>query len=76
MTSLSLGAFYAIASWQNNVPLMITAVPGRLLAMVVFYRSGGGWRGVAPFEGVMGVLTAVGLWWDWRSASARVEKGE
>lgn len=44
--------------------------------MVVFYRSGGGWRHVAPFEGVMGVLIALGLWWDWRSVSAKVEKGE
>jgi hypothetical protein len=66
LTSLSLGSFYAIASYQNNIPMMIAAVPGRLLAMVVFHRSGGGWKNVAPFEGVMGVLTAVGLWWDWR----------
>lgn len=54
--------------------MMITVVPGRLLAMFVFHRSGGGWRNVAPFEGVMGLLAALGLWWDWRSASTRTEK--
>lgn len=45
---------------------MIATVPGRLLAMVIFHRSGGGWKNVAPFEGLMGLLTAFGLWWDWR----------
>ena len=77
LTSLSLGSFYAIASYQNNIPMMIAAVPGRLLAMVVFHRSGGGWKSVAPFEGVMGLLTALGLWWDWRGAAGVVDsKGE
>ncbi|GAD98968.1 predicted protein [Paecilomyces variotii No. 5] len=66
LTSLSLGSFYAIASYQNNIPMMIASIPGRLLATFVFYRSGGGWANVAPFEGLMGVITAVGVYWDWR----------
>ncbi|KAJ5174302.1 uncharacterized protein N7482_000179 [Penicillium canariense] len=68
------GTFYAIASYQNNVPMMIAAVPGRLLAMFVFHRSGGGWKTVAPFEGFMSLLTALGLWWDWHTASLTDEK--
>lgn len=76
LTSLSLGSFYAIASYQNNIPMMLVAVPGRLLAMVVFHRSGGGWKNVAPFEGLMGLLTALGLWWDWRNDATRAEKEE
>jgi hypothetical protein len=65
MTSLSLGTFYAIAAYQNNIPMMIAAVPGRLMATFVFHNSGGGWAKVAPFEAVMGLFTAVGLYWDW-----------
>jgi hypothetical protein len=66
MTSLSLGTFYAIAAYQNNIPMMVAAVPGRLLATFVFHNSGGGWAKVAPFEAIMGLLTAGGLYWDWR----------
>lgn len=56
--------------------MMIAAVPGRLLAAFVFYRAGGGWRDVAPFEGVMGLLTAVGIYRDWAARSAREVKEE
>ncbi|KAJ5379804.1 uncharacterized protein N7496_002232 [Penicillium cataractarum] len=76
LTSLSLGSFYAIASYQNNIPMMLAAIPGRLLAMVVFHRSGGGWKNVAPFEGLMGMFTALGLWWDWRNVGTITEKEE
>lgn len=55
---------------------MIATVPGRLLAMVIFHRSGGGWKNVAPFEGLMGLLTAFGLWWDWRGVDVVDEKEE
>lgn len=55
---------------------MLVSVPGRLLAMVVFHRSGGGWKNVAPFEGFMGLLTALGLWWDWHNGSIKTEKDE
>lgn len=56
--------------------MMIAAVPGRLLAMVVFHRSGGGWKSVAPFEGLMGLFTAFGLWWDWRGGGSVVDEKE
>lgn len=57
--------------------MMIASVPGRLLAAFVFYRTGEGWRDVAPFEGAMGLLTAVGICWEWLSArSAREFKEE
>lgn len=74
MTSLSLGTFYAIAAYQNNTPMMIAAVPGRLLATFVFHNSGGGWAKVAPFEAVMGLFTAVGLYWDWASKRSSENK--
>ncbi|KAJ5679834.1 hypothetical protein N7462_008078 [Penicillium macrosclerotiorum] len=74
LTSLSLGSFYAIAACQNNTPMMMAAIPGRLLAMVVFYRSGGGWKNVAPFEGLMGLFTAFGLYWDWYTARPAEEE--
>lgn len=60
LTSLSLGTFYAVASYQNNIPMMIAFMPGRLLAAIVFRRSGGEWASVAPFEGMMGIITAIG----------------
>lgn len=56
--------------------MMIAAVPGRLLAMVFFHRSGGGWKSVAPFEGLMGLVTAFGLWWDWRGGGSVVDEKE
>ncbi|KAE8167998.1 hypothetical protein BDV40DRAFT_252253 [Aspergillus tamarii] len=62
LSSLTLGTFYAIAAYQNNISLMVATIPGRLLAAVVFYRTGEAtWRRVAPFEAVMGVGTALGL---------------
>ncbi|KAJ5755802.1 hypothetical protein N7533_005345 [Penicillium manginii] len=77
LTSLSLGSFYTIAAYQNNTPMMIVSVPGRLLAAFVFHQAGGGWRDVAPFEGVMGLFTAVGIYWDWVAGrSAREVKEE
>ncbi|GKZ50763.1 hypothetical protein AbraIFM66951_004127 [Aspergillus brasiliensis] len=63
LSSLTLGTFYAIAAYQNNVPLMVATIPTRLLAAVVFYRTGeAAWRKVAPFEAVMGAVTALGVW--------------
>ncbi|KKK15820.1 hypothetical protein ARAM_006684 [Aspergillus rambellii] len=67
LTSLSLGAFYAVASFQNNIPMMVTTVPGRLLAAFIFHRNGGPWRSVAPFEGLMGLITAAAVYWGWYS---------
>lgn len=57
--------------------MMIASIPGRVLAAFVFHRAGGGWTDVAPFEGSMGFLTAVGVYWDWISVrSARGVKKE
>lgn len=72
-----MGTFYAIAAYQNNIPMMVAAVPGRFLATFVFHNSGGGWADVAPFEAVMGLLTAVGLYWDWtlKRSSESKKKG-
>lgn len=77
LSSLSLGAFYAIASYQNNIPMMAVSVAGRFLATFVFHRAGGGWQDVAPFEACMGLLTAVGIYWNWRLGhSTRVVKSD
>lgn len=74
MTSISLGTFYAIAAYQNNIPMIVAAVPGRLMATFVFHNSGGGWAKVAPFEAVMGLFTAVGLYWDWTLKRSKNKK--
>lgn len=65
LTSMALGTCQTIAAYQNNIPIMVAAVPGRLLAAFVFHRSGGGWRKLAPFEGCMGLLVAIGVYWTW-----------
>ncbi|KAJ6134634.1 hypothetical protein N7523_000956 [Penicillium sp. IBT 18751x] len=36
--------------------------------------SGGGWAKVAPFEAVMGLFTAVGLYWDWILKRSKTKK--
>ncbi|KAE8361119.1 hypothetical protein BDV27DRAFT_31766 [Aspergillus caelatus] len=62
LSSLTLGTYYAIAAYQNNIPLMVATIPGWFLAAVVFYRTGeAAWRRVAPVEAVMGLGTALGL---------------
>ncbi|PWY83852.1 hypothetical protein BO94DRAFT_625413 [Aspergillus sclerotioniger CBS 115572] len=63
LSSLTLGTFYAIAAYQNNIPLMVATIPGRLLAAMVFYQTGeAAWRQVAPFEALMGGMTVLGVW--------------
>ena len=37
---------------------MLASVPTRFLAAALFHVSGGSWKRVAVFEGIMGVLTA------------------
>lgn len=77
LSSLSLGTCYAIASYQNNIPIMAVSIAGRFLATFVFHRAGGGWSNVAPFEACMGLLTAVGIYWNWRlDHSASVAKNQ
>ncbi|GKZ93955.1 hypothetical protein AnigIFM59636_007313 [Aspergillus niger] len=63
LSSLTLGTFYALVAYQNNTQMMVATIPTRFLAAVVFYRTGEeAWKQVAPFEAVMGVVTAVGVW--------------
>ncbi|KAJ5539166.1 hypothetical protein N7513_007498 [Penicillium frequentans] len=52
LTSMALGTCQTIAAYQNNLPIMIAAVPGRLLAAFVFHRSGGGWPPGPPYDEV------------------------
>lgn len=57
--------------------MMAVSVAGRFLATFVFHRAGGGWPSVAPFEACMGLLTAVGVYWNWRvDQSKKVAKSE
>lgn len=44
--------------------MMLGAIPGRLLATVVFRQNGGPWGTVAVFEGLMGLFTALVLGWE------------
>ncbi|KAL3253835.1 hypothetical protein ABHI18_009313, partial [Aspergillus niger] len=63
LSSLTLGTFYALVAYQNNTQMMVATIPTRFLAAVVFYRTGEeAWKRVAPFEAVMGFVTAVGVW--------------
>lgn len=63
LSSLTLGTFYALVAYQNNTQMMVATIPTRFLAAVVFYQTGeDAWKQVAPFEAVMGVVTAVGVW--------------
>lgn len=57
--------------------MMAVSIAGRFLATFVFHRAGGGWPDVAPFEAFMGLLTGVGIYWNWRlDHSMRVAKNE
>ncbi|KAH8704997.1 hypothetical protein BGW36DRAFT_421576 [Talaromyces proteolyticus] len=68
LTTISLGTCQAVASYQNNIPMMIATIPGRFLAAFVFWRSGGTWQSAAPFEAFMGLLTAGSIWWYYRTS--------
>ncbi|PYH98554.1 hypothetical protein BO71DRAFT_344715 [Aspergillus ellipticus CBS 707.79] len=66
LNSLALGTAYAIASYQNNLPFMLASIPGRLIAAAVFGSSDEAlWSRVAPFEALMGCVTAASVWWEW-----------
>ncbi|RFU29336.1 hypothetical protein B7463_g7010, partial [Scytalidium lignicola] len=64
LSSFTLGVFYVAASYQGNIAMMVTSIPGRIIANYVLYREGGPWRNVAIFEACMGLVTAVGVGWD------------
>ncbi|CAG7974019.1 unnamed protein product [Penicillium salamii] len=65
ITSLSTGTFFAIATYQRNLPVMLASLPGRLFAAVIFHRNGGGWSQVAVFETAMAAVMGAALLWDY-----------
>lgn len=65
ITSLSTGTFFAIATYQRNLPVMLASLPGRLFAAVIFHRNGGGWSQVAIFETAMAAVMGAALLWDY-----------
>ncbi|KAH6662039.1 hypothetical protein B0J14DRAFT_663020 [Halenospora varia] len=69
--SITIGAFYCVAAYRNDVPAIWMTVFGRIIAIPVFLRHGGSWANVAVFEGVCGGLTAAALGWEmWRGEKA------
>jgi hypothetical protein len=66
LSTLTVGTFYLIAAAQRNLALLATTVPLGFLAAFVFTSTGGPWRKVAIFEGVMATITALGLLYDFQ----------
>ena len=50
--------------YQRNRAFMRAIVPGRCLAVAMFWSSGRVLRGVAGFEAVTGLAMAGALWWE------------
>lgn len=65
LTSLALGTYYLISTYQKDTAIMVSSVPSRLVAAWVMYRNGGDWRPVAAFETSMAILASSALAWDW-----------
>ncbi|RDW93698.1 uncharacterized protein DSM5745_01020 [Aspergillus mulundensis] len=65
LTSLALGTYYLISSYQRHTAIMVSSVPSRLLAAWVMHRNGGNWTRVAGFEAAMAVVAGAALIWDW-----------
>lgn len=65
LTSLALGTYYLISTYQKDTAIMVSSVPSRLVAALVMYRNGGAWIPVAAFETSMAVLAGSALFWDW-----------
>ncbi|KAF5861100.1 hypothetical protein ETB97_000611 [Aspergillus alliaceus] len=64
LTSLALGTYYLISTYQRDSVIMASSVPSRLVAAFVMYRAGGGWVQVAAFEISMAMAAGVALFWD------------
>ncbi|KAL2798878.1 hypothetical protein BJX66DRAFT_294335 [Aspergillus keveii] len=64
-TSLALGSYYLISTYQKDTLIMVSSVPSRLVAAWVMYRNGGNWNPPAAFELAMAVLASAALLWDW-----------
>ncbi|KAL4885999.1 hypothetical protein BJY04DRAFT_98128 [Aspergillus karnatakaensis] len=65
LTSLALGTYYLISSYQRDTAIMVSSVPSRLVAAWVMFRNGGSWVPVAGFETAMAVAASLALVWDW-----------
>jgi hypothetical protein len=64
ITSLALGTYYLISSYQRDTAIMVSSVPSRLVAAWIMYRNGGNWTQVAAFETSMAVVASAALIWD------------
>ncbi|KAL2827477.1 hypothetical protein BJY01DRAFT_229077 [Aspergillus pseudoustus] len=65
LTSLALGTYYLISSYQRDTAIMVSSVPSRLVAAWVMYRNGGNWIPPAVFEAAMAAVAGAALVWDW-----------
>ncbi|KAJ5679473.1 hypothetical protein N7462_007717 [Penicillium macrosclerotiorum] len=65
LTSLALGTYYLISTYQRDTLIMASSVPSRLVAAFVMYRAGGNWVQVAAFETSMAIVASAALAWDW-----------
>ncbi|PCG88067.1 Hypothetical protein PENO1_112300 [Penicillium occitanis (nom. inval.)] len=64
ITSLALGTYYLISSYQRDTAIMVSSVPSRLVAAWIMYRNGGNWTQVAAFETSMAAVASAALIWD------------
>ncbi|KAL3475382.1 hypothetical protein BJX99DRAFT_229811 [Aspergillus californicus] len=64
LTSLALGSYYLISSYQRDTAIMVSSVPSRLVAAWIMYRNGGNWKPVAAFETSMAIVASAALIWD------------
>ncbi|KAJ5650189.1 uncharacterized protein N7484_003912 [Penicillium longicatenatum] len=64
LTSLALGTYYLISTYQRNTVIMASSVPSRLVAAFVMYRAGGNWVQPAIFEVSMAIAASAALVWD------------
>jgi len=67
LTTTTIGALYLIAAAQQNFALMSITLSLGFLAAFIFAYTGGLWRKVAIFEGVMGIITGLGLLIDYQA---------
>ena len=67
LTTTTVGALCLFAAAQQNFALMSITLSLGLLAAFVFAFTGGLWRKVAIFEGVMGIITGLGLLIDYQA---------
>ncbi|KAJ5785586.1 uncharacterized protein N7503_010798 [Penicillium pulvis] len=64
LTSLALGTYYLISTYQRDTLIMASSVPSRLVAAFVMYRAGPHWVQTAAFEVAMAIAASAALIWD------------